>query len=243
VLNGSKTFITNGGIADVVLVFARTPRKAGSQGLSLFIVERGTPGFEAGRDIPKLGTRGSPLSELMFRDCRVPAENLVGEEGHGLSYMLRSLAAERALLSGMAVGIAQAAFDYALEYAKKRRQFGQPIASFQLVQEKLAQMALEIEAARLLTRQACWRHDSGLELNRHAAFAKLYGAQMAMRVTQEAVQILGGYGFCREFPVERFYRDAALIGIGGGTSEIQKLIIARDLLKSVKPAQAGAAAA
>jgi len=230
-LNGSKTLITNGTVADTFLVFARTPRKPGSQGISAFIVERGFPGFASGRDIPKLGTRGSPLSELLFTDCRVPRENLVGQEGAGLTAMLRCLDTERALLSGMAVGLAQAAFDYALRYATQRRAFKRPIASFQLVQEMLSQMAVEIEAARLLTRQACWTLDQGRPVTRPASFAKLFGAQMALRVTQQAVQVLGGYGFCREFPVERFYRDAALIGIGGGTNEIQKVIIARDLVK------------
>lgn len=232
ILNGSKMFITNGSIADVFLLFARTPRKPGSQGVSAFIVEKNFPGLSTGKDIPKLGTRGSPLTEVILQDCRVPAENLLGREGHGIVYMLRCLDVERALLSGMAVGSAQAALDYALDYAKKRRQFNRPIASFQMIQEMLAQMATEIEAARLLVRQACWMLQQGMDITRHASYAKLFGAQMTMRVCQQALQILGGYGYCREFPVERFYRDAPLIGVGGGTSEIQKLIIARDLIKS-----------
>ncbi len=232
VLNGSKMFITNGSVAQVFLVFARTPRKPGSQGVSLFIVERGSPGLSVGKDIPKLGTRGSPLNEVSFNECSVPVASLVGKEGRGISHMLRALDVERTLLSGIAIGAAQAAFDYALDYSKKRRQFDAPICSFQLVQEMLAQMAMEIEAARLLVRQSAWRLDNKMDINRHASFAKLFGAQMIMRVTQMAMQVFGGYGFCREFPVERFYRDAALMGLGGGTNEIQKLIIARDLIKS-----------
>lgn len=232
VLNGSKIFITNGSIADVLLVFARTPRKPGSQGISAFIVEKNFRGFSTGRDIPKLGTLGSPLSEIVFQDCRVPEENLLGKEGKGISYMLGALDVERALLSGMAVGSAQAALDFALDYSKKRKQFGQLISSFQLVQEMLAQMATEVEAARLLVRQAAWRLDHGMDITRHASYAKLFGAQMIMRVTQQAMQVLGGSGYCREYPVERFYRDAPLMGLGGGTNEIQKLIIARDLIKN-----------
>ncbi len=231
ILNGSKIFITNGSIADVVLVFARTERRRGRGNLSAFIVEKSFKGFSAGRDMPKLGTCGSPLSELHFKDCEVPADNLLGEEGKGLSYMLEGLDMERCVFSGMPVGIAQAALDYCLDYATKRRQFGQPVSSFQLVQEMLAQSATEIEAARLLTYQAAERLDSGQEVSKFASFAKLFGAQMVMRATQAAVQIMGGIGFTRECPVERFYRDAALIGIGGGTSQIQQLIIARELLK------------
>lgn len=231
ILNGSKMFITNGSIADVLLVFARTPRRPGSQGISVFIVEKGFPGFSTGRDIPKLGTRGSPLSEVVFQDCRVPEDNILGKEGHGLTYMLKALDVERALLSGMAVGAGQAALDFALDYARKRKQFGQLISSFQMVQEMLAQMAMEVEATRLLVRQAAWRLDRGLDITRHASYAKLFGAQMIMRVTQQAMQILGGSGYCREYPVERFFRDAPLMSLGGGTNEIQKLIIARDLIK------------
>ncbi len=231
ILNGSKIFITNGSLANVILVFAATPRKPGSQGASLFIVDKDAPGFSVSRDIPKMGTRGSPLSELIFDNCRIRQENLIGKEGRGLSYMLKSLDAERALLSSIAIGGAQMGLDFALDYAKKRRQFGAPIASFQLVQEMLAQMATEIEAARLLVRQAAWRLDQKLNLNRQASIAKLFVSQMVMRVAQQAMQVLGGYGYCKEFPVERFMRDAALMSLGAGTSEIQKLIIARDLIK------------
>ncbi len=230
-LNGTKLFITNGSIADVFLVFARTQRRRGTGALSAFVVERGFPGFTVGRDIPKLGTCGSPLSELVFKDCVVPEDNLVGVEGRGLAYMLGGLDMERAVFSGMPVGIAQAALDYALAYAVKRRQFNAPISSFQLVQEMLAQMATELEAARLLTYQAASRLDRGQPVSKHASFAKLFGAQMCLRATQQAVQIVGGTGFTRECPVERYYRDAALIPIGGGTSQIQQLIIARELLK------------
>ncbi|MBI4667618.1 MAG: acyl-CoA dehydrogenase family protein [Elusimicrobia bacterium] len=240
IINGAKMFITNGSIADVILLFARTQRKPGSQGVSVFIVEKNFPGFSTGRDIKKLGTHGSPLSELVLQDCRVPEENLMGKEGRGLSYMLKALDIERALLSGMAVGGAQAALDCALDYSKKRRQFGQLISSFQLIQEMLAQMATEIEAARLLVRQAAWRLDQGLDITRHASYAKLFSAQMAMRAARQAMQILGGAGYCCEFPAERFYRDAPLMGLGGGTNEIQKLIIARDLIKNgLRPTKPG----
>lgn len=232
VISGAKIFITNGSLAQVVLVFAQTPRRPGSQGVSVFIVEKGMPGFSVSRDIPKMGTRGSPLSELVFDQCRVPADHLLGKEGRGITYMLKALDAERALLSGIALGGAQAGLDYALDYSKKRRQFGVPIASFQLIQEMLAQMATEIEAARLLVRQAAWGLDQKKDINRSASIAKLFGAQMVMRVAQQAMQVLGGYGYCKEFPVERFMRDSALMSLGAGTSEIQKLIIARDLIKT-----------
>lgn len=231
-LNGAKLFITNGSIADVFLVFARTSRRpGGASAISAFVVERGFKGFSIGRDIAKLGTCGSPLSELVFQDCEVPAENLLGEEGKGLAHMLHGLDMERAVFSGMAVGLAQAALEYAASYATKRRQFRQPIGSFQLVQELLAQTATEIEAARLLNYQAAAMLDRGLEVTKHASFAKLFCAQMAVRATQAGVQVLGGYGFTKECPVERYYRDAMLIGIGGGTSQIQVQIIARELLK------------
>lgn len=232
VLNGTKIFITNGSIADVFLVFARTERRRGGvSAISAFVVEKGSPGFSVGRDIPKLGTCGSPLSELVFQDCAIPAENLVGEEGRGLAYMLDGLDMERAVFSGLAVGVGQAALDYAAVYATKRRQFRQTIGSFQLVQEMLAQMATEVEAARLLNYQAASLLDAGRTVTKQASFAKLFGAQMAVRVTQWGVQILGGYGFTRECPVERYYRDAMLAGIGGGTSQIQLQLIAREVLK------------
>ncbi len=234
ILNGTKIFITNGSVADVIFLLARVRRGSGKTRLSAFIIEKGFPGFSVSKDIPKLGTRGSPLSELVFQDCRVPKENLAGEEGKGLSYMLNGLDMERAVFSGMPVGIAQAAFDYASRYALARRQFGQSISGFEMIQEMLAQTATEIEAARLLTYQAAWRLDQGLEVSKYASFAKLFGAQMVSRATQAAVQILGGYGFTKEFPVERYFRDAVLIGIGGGTSQIQQLIIAREILKEAR---------
>ncbi|MEK9145225.1 MAG: acyl-CoA dehydrogenase family protein [Elusimicrobiota bacterium] len=230
-LNGTKIFITNGSMARVFLVFARTERRRGRGALSAFVVERGFKGFSTGRDIKKLGTCGSPLTELIFKDCEVPAQNLLGEEGRGLAYMLKGLDMERSVFSGMAVGLAQAALDYALDYAAQRRQFGAPLTSFQLVQEMLADTATELEAARLLTYQAAEMLDRGQSVTKQASFAKLYAARMAVRATQAAVQILGGYGYTRECPVERFYRDAMLVGIGGGTSQIQQLIIARELVK------------
>lgn len=230
-LDGTKIFITNGAVADLFLVFARTERSKGRGALSAFVVERDRPGVSVGREIPKLGTRGSSLSEIVFSACRVPAENLLGEEGRGLAYMMAGLDMERAVFTGLAVGIAEAALEAAVDYAKVRRQFGQPIASFQMVQQMLAQTATEIEAARLLAERAALMLDRGEDITKQASFAKLFGAQMVLRATQTAVQVLGGYGFTREFPVERFYRDAALVGIGGGTSQIQVLIIAKELMK------------
>ena len=231
ILNGSKIFITNGSIADVFIVVARTERKKGQGHLSTFIVEKGFKGFSAGRDMGKLGTHGSPFSELIFQDCEVPVENRIGEEGKGLNYMLQGLDMERVVFAGMPVGIAQAALDYALAYSLKRKQFKQPISSFQLVQEMLAQMATEIEASRLLSYQAGAMLDAGLPVSKQASFAKLFGAQTVLRATQSAIQILGGAGYTKECPVERYHRDGIMVSIGGGTSQIQTLIIARELIK------------
>jgi len=231
VLNGAKMFITNGSIADLFLVFARTERRPGVGPLSAFLVEREFKGLNTSRDIKKLGTRGSPLSEVLFQDCAVPAGNLIGEEGKGLNYMLRGLDMERAVFSGMAVGLVRASLDYSLNYACQRRQFKQPVASFQLVQEMLAQMATDLEAGRLLVYQAATMLDEGKTITKEASIAKLFVAQMAIRCTQMGVQILGGVGFTRECPVERYYRDAALLPIGGGTSQIQQLIIAKAMIK------------
>lgn len=227
-VTGTKMFITNASVAGLFLVFARTSPDQ----TTLFVVERDSDGVTVGRPMEKLGMRGSPTSEVVFQNVAVPAENRLGSEGEGALHLKRALDMERAIFSALPVGIAAAALDAALAYAKERVQFDRPIAQFQLIQEMLAEMATEIEAARLLTYQAAARLDEGREATRSASYAKLFGAEMVMRATVKAIQIFGGYGYMREFPVERFMRDAKLISIGGGTSEIQKLIIARELLKS-----------
>ncbi len=227
-LNGTKMFITNAPVAGLFLVFARTSPEE----ISLFVVERASPGVTVGRPLEKLGMRGSPTSEVVFQEVRVPIENRLGQEGEGVRQMMQALDLERAIFSALPVGIAQAALDAALAYSKQRKQFGKPISQFQLIQEMLAEMATGIEAARLLTYEAATLLDTGKEATRSASYAKLFGGEMVMQVTSKAIQIFGGYGYIREFPVERLMRDARLISIGGGTAEMQKLMIARDLLKS-----------
>jgi alkylation response protein AidB-like acyl-CoA dehydrogenase len=227
-LSGTKMFITNAPVADLFLVFARS----GPESLSLFIVEKDFPGVSVGKPLEKLGMRGSPTAEVVLQEVPVPEENRLGEEGKGVEMMLQALDVERSVFSALPVGIAQAALDAAISYARQRRQFGKSIGEFQLVQEMLARMATELAAARLLAYQAAAAAASGARATCEASYAKLFGAEMVNRVTQDAVQIFGGYGYIREFPVERYLRDARLISLGGGTSEIQKLIIAREILKS-----------
>jgi len=230
VLNGSKTFITNGGIADVAVVVAVTDKSRGKHGVSAFIVERGTPGFRAGRKLDKLGVRSSDTSELFFEDCRVPAENLLGQEGHGFIDTLRILDGGRIGIAAFCLGIAQASYEAAAGYARERRQFGRPIADFQATQFKIADMATRVQAARLLTLEAAWRCDNRLEHTLQASMAKLFASEAAVAAAMEAVQIHGGYGFTKEYPVERYLRDSKVGTIGEGTSEIQRLVIARELL-------------
>ncbi|MFQ5865174.1 MAG: acyl-CoA dehydrogenase family protein [bacterium] len=231
ILQGTKTFITNAPVADIVLVFARTSEEKGSQSLSTFIVEKDFPGFSVGKAMDKLGMRGSPTSEIYLEECRVPAKNLLGQEGQGITQMMKGLDMERVGFSGLPLGIAQGAFEAALKYAKERHQFGQPIAHFQMVQEMLADMAKGIEAARLLSYQAAALFEQGKKVTKLASIAKLMGAEVAMKTTLDAVQIFGGYGYIKDYPVERYLRDAKLVEIGAGTSQIQKLIIAREILK------------
>jgi isovaleryl-CoA dehydrogenase len=234
ILNGSKIFITNGPVGDAFIVYAKTDPVKGPHGISAFVVEKQFQGFTAGKKFEKLGWRGSPTGELIFENCRVPEENLLGRENAGVLVLMSGLNTERISLGGMSVGIARGAYEYCLRYAKERVQFGKPIAMFQLIQDKLVTMAMEIEAARLLVYKATSmadRGERGREANLAASYAKLYASEMCMRVTTEAVQIMGGYGYTKEFPVERMMRDAKLQAIGGGTSEIQKMIIIRDLLK------------
>ena len=229
-LNGAKTFITNGSYADTAVVMAVTNPALGHHGISAFIVERGTPGLRSGKKEHKLGMRASDTAELILEDCRIPEENLLGEEGRGFIDALHVLDKGRIAISAMALGIAQGAFEAALDYSQQRRQFGRAIAEFEGIQWKLADMATQIEAARLLTWQAAWMKDCGQRITKQASMAKLFASEMAVEVANEAVQIHGGYGFVKDYPVEKFYRDVKLCTIGEGTSEIQRLIIARHLL-------------
>jgi isovaleryl-CoA dehydrogenase len=233
ILNGTKTFITNGPVGDVFIVYAKTEPEKKAHGVTAFLIEKDFPGFERGKKFEKMGWRGSPTGELVFQDCRVPAENVLGEVNGGARVLMSGLNTERIVLGAMSLGLSRGAFECALRYAKERVQFGKPIAAFQLIQAKLADMAMEIELSRLITYEGATVADRGVhrDLNLLAAYAKLYTSEVAMRVTTEAVQILGGYGYMKEFPVERMMRDAKLQTIGGGTSEIQRLIIAREILK------------
>ncbi|HTS76323.1 MAG TPA: acyl-CoA dehydrogenase family protein [Bryobacteraceae bacterium] len=232
VLNGGKTFTTNAHVADVCVAMAVTDRAASSHGISAFILEKGTPGFRAGKKENKLGMRCSPTGEVLFSDCRLPASQLCGKRGEGFVDSLRILDGGRISIAALSVGIAQGAYEAALKYSKQRKQFGRFISEFQTIQNKLADMATEIDAARLLTLRAAWLKDQGQSVNKQSAMAKLYASESAVRVANEALQIHGGYGFIKDYPVEKFYRDVKLCTIGEGTSEIQRLVIARQLLKS-----------
>lgn len=229
-LNGSKMWITSGAIADVVTCTAKTDPQAGTRGISSFLVEKGTPGFIPGKNEPKMGLKGSVTSALSFENCRIPAENLLGEEGQGFRQALITLDAGRISIGSMALGLAQAAFEEAVRYSKERVQFGQPIAKFQAIQWMIADMATEIDAARMMVYRAAARKDAGLRFTKEAAMAKLYASEVAERTAFKALQIHGGYGYSREYPVERIYRDQRLCSIGEGTSEIQRLVIARQVL-------------
>ncbi|OGX89877.1 acyl-CoA dehydrogenase family protein [Hymenobacter coccineus] len=231
VLNGAKNFITHGKSGDVAVVIARTGEVGDSHGMTAFIVERGTPGFAAGRKENKLGMRASETTEMIFTDCRVPVANVIGAVGEGFVQSLKVLDGGRISIAALSLGIAQGALDAAIQYSKERQQFNKPISQFQGIAFKLADMATEIEAARLLTYRAAEMKDAGLNVNRESAMAKLYASEVSVRVANEAVQIFGGYGYTKDYPVEKFYRDAKLCTIGEGTSEIQKLVIARTLLK------------
>ncbi|GGE05568.1 acyl-CoA dehydrogenase [Marinithermofilum abyssi] len=231
VLNGNKIFITNGGEAEIYVVFAVTDPGKKHHGVTAFIVEKDTPGFSIGKKEKKLGIRSSPTTEIIFEDCRVPVENRLGEEGQGFKIAMMTLDGGRNGIAAQAVGIAQGALDAARQYAKDRHQFGKPIAKLQAIQFKLADMATQVEAARLLTYQAAWLESNGLPYGKASAMAKLYAGDAAMNVTTEAVQIFGGYGYTREYPVERMMRDAKITQIYEGTNEIQRLVIANHLLK------------
>jgi alkylation response protein AidB-like acyl-CoA dehydrogenase len=231
VLNGSKNFITTASLAQTYVVMASTDRSAGHRGLSAFIVERDTPGFTIGKKENKLGLRASDTASIVMEDCRVPAENLLGEERQGFRDALKVLDGGRISIAALAIGMAQGAFEHTLRYAKQRRQFDQPIAEFEATQFKLADMATEIEAARQLTFHAAELKQKGVRTTTESAMAKLFSSEVAVRVANEAVQIHGGYGFIKDFPVEKYYRDVKLCTIGEGTSEIQRLVIARQILK------------
>lgn len=231
VINGAKNFITHGISGDVAVVIARTGEKGGSRNASAFIVERGTPGFSGGRKENKLGMRASETAEMIFEDCRIPEENLIGEVGEGFVQSLKVLDGGRISIAALSCGIAEGAFDAAVQYAKEREQFGKPIASFQGISFKLADMATKLEAAKLLTYKAAKLKNQGEPVTKVSAMAKLYSSEIAVEVANEAVQVFGGYGYTKDYPVEKFYRDAKLCTIGEGTSEIQKVVISREVLK------------
>jgi butyryl-CoA dehydrogenase len=231
VINGSKIFITNGGVADTYVVFALTDPSSKHKGTSAFIIEKDFPGFSVGKKEKKLGIRSSPTTEIIFEDCKVPKENLLGNEGDGFKIAMMTLDGGRNGIAAQAVGIAQGALDAAVAYAKEREQFGKPIAANQGISFKLADMATEIEAARLLTYQAAWLESNGLPYGKESAMSKLFAGDTAMRVTTEAVQIFGGYGYTKDYPVERYMRDAKITQIYEGTQEIQRLVISRMLTK------------
>ncbi|MGH9681860.1 MAG: acyl-CoA dehydrogenase [Candidatus Acidiferrales bacterium] len=231
VVNGTKAWITNGAVADAVLVYVNTDSAKREKGITALVVERGTPGFRVGKEEKKLGIHAAACTELSFTDCEVPASNRIGNEGEGYKVALSTLDGGRIGIAAQAVGIAQGAFEEALAYAKQRQAFGHPIADFQAVQFMLADMATEIDAARLLVRRAAWKQDTGARFSMEASIAKLFASELATRATHKAMQIHGGNGYSREYPVERMYRDARITEIYEGTSEIQRLVIAASVLK------------
>jgi alkylation response protein AidB-like acyl-CoA dehydrogenase len=231
VLNGTKTFCTNGHYADAMVVIAVTDRAAKTHGLSAFIVEKDTKGFRPGKKENKLGLRASDTAEMIFEDCVIPAVNLLGKEGDGFIDAMRVLDGGRISIAALSLGMAQGAYEAALNYSKERRQFGKAIGEFQAIQWKLADMATEIDAARLLTMRAASMKDAGMKTTLESSMAKLYASEVAVKCANEGVQIHGGYGFIKDYPAEKYYRDVKLCTIGEGTSEIQRLVIARQLLK------------
>jgi alkylation response protein AidB-like acyl-CoA dehydrogenase len=230
VLNGTKNFITHGISSDTCVVLAFTDREMRSRGISAFVVERGTPGFKSGKKENKLGVRASETASLIFEDCFIPAENLLGERGRGFVNSMQVLDGGRISIAALGVGIAQGAFESALRYSQERQQFGRPIFEFEAVQFKLADMATGIDAARLLTLRAAYLKDQGRQTTKESAMAKLYASEVAVKVAEEAIQIHGGYGFTKDYPPEKYWRDAKICTIGEGTSEVQRLVIARQLV-------------
>ncbi len=231
VINGSKNFITHAISGNVAVVIVRTGEKGDSHGMSAFIIEKGTAGFKSGKKENKLGMRASETAELIFTDCRVHKDQMLGKEGDGFIQAMKVLDGGRISIAALSIGIAKGAFDAALKYSKEREQFGKPISQFQAISFKLAEMATDIEAAELLTFLAADRKNKGLKMTKEGAFAKYYASEVAVKVSTEGVQIFGGYGYTKDFPAEKYYRDSKLCTIGEGTSEIQKLVIARELLK------------
>jgi len=231
-INGSKNFITHGISADVCVVIAITNREMRSRGISAFVVERGAKGFIAGKKENKLGMRASETASIIFEDCWIPEENLIGEAGRGFVNAMQVLDGGRISIAALALGIAQGAYESALKYSQERKQFGQPIFDFQGIQFKLADMATQIDAARLLTLRAAWMKDNKRQTTKESAMAKLYASEVAVRVAEEAIQIHGGYGYTKDYPPEKYWRDSKLCTIGEGTSEVQRLVIARQLVAS-----------
>ena len=229
-LNGTKAFITNGGIADIYLVFANTRKDGGIRGLTAFIVPRDTPGFKVGKKENKMGIRPSNTCELILEDVIIPEAYRVGREGQGFRIAMNTLDSARPFVGAVAVGLAQAALDEAVAYAKERHQFGQPIASFEMIQSMIADMAMKVDAARLLVYRACWLRDEGVNFTKEAAMAKCYAADVAMEVTTDAIQIMGGYGYSKDYPAEKRMRDAKIMQIYEGTNQIQRLVIANKVI-------------
>jgi acyl-CoA dehydrogenase len=234
ILNGSKCFITNAGVADLFVVFAKTSPGKGARGMSAFVVPKATPGLSIGKVEDKMGHRASNTAEIFFEDCRVPAENILGKPGLGFIIAMKTFDKTRSSVGAAAVGIARAAMDHAIAYVKIRRQFGKPIALYQMTQAKIADMAMEIQAARHLVWHAAWLWDHGKPCGKESAMAKCFATDVAMRVTIEALQIFGGYGYMRDYPVEKLMRDAKLLQIYEGTNEIQRLVIANETIGPVK---------
>lgn len=233
ILNGTKNFITNGPHADALVIYAMTDKEKRHKGISAFIVEKGFRGYSVGKKEHKLGIRASSTSSIVLEDCEVPKGNLLGGEGNGFTVALDTLDSGRIGIATQAVGIARAAFEVAAKYSQEREAFGQPISSFEGIQWKIADMAMNIDAARLLVHRAAWMKDHGNKITKEAAMAKLFASETAMMVTKEAIQVLGGYGYCKEYPVERYFRDAKITEIYEGTSEVQRIVISRNVLKEI----------
>lgn len=233
ILNGTKNFITHGESGETAVVMAVTDKEKGKDGISAFIVEKGREGFSSGKKENKLGMRASETTQLLFDNCKVPADNLLGNEGEGFRQSMKILQGGRISIAALSIGLAQGCLDASLNYSKERHQFGKPISKFQAIQFKLADMATELEAAKLLTYKAASDKDEDKDIKQSAAMAKLYASEIATKATNEAVQIFGGYGFVKDYPVEKFYRDVKLLTIGEGTSEVQRIVIAKNLLQNV----------
>jgi alkylation response protein AidB-like acyl-CoA dehydrogenase len=233
ILNGTKNFITNGPNADAMIVFAMTDKEKRHKGISAFVVDKNSPGYAVGKKEQKLGIRASSTSSIILDNCEVPEENLLGKEGDGFSIAMWTLDGGRIGIATQALGIARAAFEVAVKYSTEREAFGKPISEFEGIQWKIADMAMKIDAARLLVHRAAWLKDKGIPCSKEAAMAKLFSSEMANFVAKEAVQVLGGYGYCKEYPVERYFRDAKITEIYEGTSEVQRIVIAKNVLKEL----------